>query len=656
MSTALLERYLAAAGRISRLAVGDGATAPVVETYRVPIELFQDERESEDLPFGSRGGIAIRHHFPVDAEYAIRIRLQRDPVEELFPRLSEPEDLEVRLDGALLNRFSVGKDAFSSEGKFLERKQYADASPTSYEVSADRDLEVRFVAKAGRRIIGVAFVQKRSAIEGFLPEHRPSVCHPTWLCSGRSRADVELGVDSVDVGGPYNPQGPGDTPSRRRLFVCRPEGIQDEESCAKKILATVARRAVRRPVVDSDVETLLGFYRVGRAAGTFEGGIQKALERLLVDPEFLFRIERDPQDVAPGAAYRLTDLELASRLSFFLWSSIPDEELLQVAQRGELKEFEILERQVRRMLADERASALVTNFAAQWLHLRNMRAVRPDVYAFPEFNENLRRAFQQETMLFLESQLRDDRPITELLTATYTFVNERLAQHYGIPGIYGSHFRRITISDDRRAGLLGHGSILTVTSHAHRTSPVLRGKWLLENVLGAPPPAPPANVPALPENRERRGVATSVRERLEEHRRNPGCITCHAPMDPLGFALENLDGIGKWRDSDAGKAVDARGTLPDGKTFDGPNDLRLGLLDRPEDFVRTVTEKLLVYALGRGLESYDNPAIRQILREARFEDYRWSAIILGVVRSNPFQMRRAHEQNSSLPSKGQEQR
>jgi hypothetical protein len=645
ISTSLLERYLAAARRISRLAVGDPSISPVVETYRTPKLLIQADRTSEELPFASRGGMAIRHHFPLDGEYVIRVRLTRT-MEEFFPRLSEPQDLEVRLDGQRISSFAIGKDAFSSEGKFLARGARYRGVPTHYEQAADSGLEVRVEVKAGTHVVGVAFRNKRAAIEGFMPEYRPNLCF--WgICSifwPEPPVDVELGVDTVDIGGPYGAVGTGSTKSRQRIFVCRPRDAQSESSCAQQILTTLARRAFRRPVRDTDIRPLLAFYQSGRSVGGFDNGIQKALERLLVDPEFLFRLERDPQNVPHGTAYQLSDVELASRLSFFLWSSIPDDDLLELAERQTLSNPAVLEHQVRRMLADERALALTTNFAAQWLYLRNVRSVTPDTHAFPEFDDNLREAFQQETTLFLASQLQEDRPVMDLFSARYTFVNERLARHYGLPNIYGNHFRRVTFEDDRRAGLLGHGSILTVTSHAHRTSPVLRGKWLLENFMGMPPPAPPPDVPALPENGEGGAMPTSVRERLEQHRKNPTCASCHSTMDPLGFALENFDGLGKWREtSEGGKLVDAVGTLPDGTTFNGPAELRMALRNREYEFARTVTEKLLIYALGRGLEHFDGPAVRRILRESTSANYSWSSIILGIVKSPPFQMRRSPE-------------
>ena len=456
---------------------------------------------------------------------------------------------------------------------------------------------------------------------------------------------IPPGIGSIEIRGPYDVKGRGDTPSRRRIFVCRPTAGHDEEPCAERILSTLARRAYRRPVTDADVRPLLDLYTATRRTEDFDGAIEMVLRRILASPDFLFRTERDPVNAASGTPYRISDLELASRLSFFLWSSIPDDELLDVAERGRLAQPAVFDQQVRRMLADPRSTAaLVSNFAGQWLHLRNIRLVSPDPYEFPEWDENLRLALERETRLFLESQLREDRGVPELLTADYTFVNQRLARHYGMPGVYGDHFRRMTLTDEARKGLLGKGSVLTVTSYPHRTSPVVRGKWLLENLLGAPPPPPPPDVPELPENDDADVTPLSLRERMEAHRANPVCASCHRVMDPLGFALENFNGIGGWRTTtEAGTPIDASGTLLDGTTFDSPVALRRALVRDPENFVTTVTEKLLTYALGRGTEYYDAPAIRQIVREAAANDYRWSSLILGITRSAPFQMRRTEE-------------
>jgi mono/diheme cytochrome c family protein len=639
VSPALLERYLAAATKISNLAVGNPHAGPSIETYTLPKRLMQRDRASEDLPFGSRGGIAVRHYFPVDGEYALRIFLERDRVLDIIG-LAEPHQLDVRLDGALLKSFTVGGggDGASSEfGPQDYRRPASDTGAESYERTADAGLELRFQATAGPHVVGVAFLDRALAPEG--------VFRRRLVGAQYGQADDIPGIGSVVIGGPYGVKGSGDTASRRRIFLCHPDGraaAGEQHACARRILTALARRAYRRPVAEQDLETLIGFFEQGRAQGGFEAGIEMALRRLLVSPEFLFRIERDPADAAPGTAYPISDLELASRLSFFLWSSIPDDELLDAAEQGRLRQPGVLEQQVRRMLADSRAEALIDNFVGQWLYLRNMDRVVPDPEAFPEFDENLRNAFAQETRLFLESMLREDRPVTDLLNADYSFLNERLARHYGIPNVYGSHLRRLKLEDANRRGLVGQGSILTVTSYATRTSPTLRGKWLLENILGSPPPPPPNNVPSL-RDRGEDGRILSVREQMEMHRKSPACSGCHARMDPLGFALENFDAIGRWRTTSGANdsPVDASGVLPDGTKFEGPAELRELLMSRRGEFVNTFAEKLLTYALGRGVEHFDKPAIRKILRDAAPGDYRWSAMILAIAQSTPFQMRRS---------------
>jgi mono/diheme cytochrome c family protein len=617
VSPGLLERYMSAARRISRLAIGDRTLRPVAETYSLSDLIAQDERSSEDLPFGTRGGVAVSHYFPLDAEYTLKIRLQRDKAGTGAVRgLAAAQQIDVHLGGERLKRFTVGAEA---PGGRVAKPETADAG-----------LELKFAARAGSSLVGVSILDRTLATEGVNPTRLP-----VWTFSpGNDR----VSIDSVEIEGPFNATGSGDTPSRRRIFVCMPSA-RAETACATAIVTALARRAYRRPVTGRDTERLLRFYSAAREDGDFESGIRAALESILVDPEFLFRIERDPPGIAPGTAYRLSDLELASRLSFFLWSSIPDEELLALAERGGLGDRAVLEHQVRRMLADRRSSALVENFGQQWLHIRSLRGVTPDVNAFPEFDDNLRAAFERETLLFLDSQLRNDRPIPEVLTANYTFVNERLARHYGIPNVYGGRFRRVVLSG-QRGGLLGEGSILTVTSHATRTSPVLRGKWVLENLLGAPPPPPPANVPPLKENTAG-DQASTVRERLEEHRNNPVCASCHARMDPIGFALEQFDAIGRWRDTDGPAPIDASATLPDGTKFSGAAELRALLASRRDDFVTTVIDKLLVYAVGRGVEYYDRPIIRRILKDTRDAEYRWSSVILNIVESEPFRMRRS---------------
>ena len=617
MSPALLERYLSAAARISRLAVGDPALRPSVTTYNVSRLRLQDGRVGPDLPFGSRGGAVVRHYFPLDAEYVVTARLRGR-------RLRETQQLDLRLDGERLELFGLGG---ARRPPSADRSSRASGDP----------LQVRLRVAAGSRRVAATFVEKMVAPEGVRPAYLPV----SSISFGGVRG-AEARLEAIDIAGPYNATGAGDTASRRRIFVCRPADdarASEAETCAREILSALATRADRRPVAEGELETLLRFYRDGHEeGGAFDAGIRFAIERILLDSSFLVRVERDPVDAPADAAYRLGDFEIASRLSFFLWSSLPDDELLALAAEGALGDPAMRRRQVRRMLDDRRAATLVTDFASQWLHLRNLRAAAPDVNAFPEFDDDLRDAFQRETELFLEAQLREDRSLLELLTADHTFLNERLARHYGIDGVHGSHFRRVTLGGGRRAGLLGHGSILTVTSYANRTSPVVRGKWLLENILGAPPPPPPPDAPP----REEADVsgARSMRERMERHRENPVCASCHAQMDPLGFALENFDAVGRWRDlAEDGGPIDAVAALPDGSRFEGPGGLRRMLGDRGDELVSNVTTRLMTYALGRGVEAHDMPAIRKIVREAEAGGYRWSSIVLGVVDSTPFLMR-----------------
>ena len=638
ISPDLVSRYLSAARKITRMAVGIPPLGASIATYRVHPGLLQNDRQDDELSFGSRGGVAVRHYFPVDGDYTIEVRLHRN-FSDYILGFAAPQELDVRVDGELIKRFTVGDaDAKGQMAPVSFAGNIAgDPDWEYYMNTGDAGLKVRFSAKAGERVVGVSFVRRLSEAEGVL--------QPRNRGYGRfvdERYDDNAAVEQVAIGGPYSLATSGDTPSRREIFVCRPRVTGDETACASRILGRLARRAYRRPVTDGEVATLIDFYRSGRRDGDFDAGIQFALERMLVDPEFLFRIERDPADILPSTPYPLDDLALASRLSFFLWSSIPDDELLEVATRGELSDPTVLEEQTRRLLADPRSGALVDNFVSQWLRLRNLESQERESADYPEFDENLREAFRRETELFVESTIREDRSLLELLSANYTFVNERLARHYGIRGIYGDRFRRVTLGPDHpRGGLLGHGGLLMVTSHPNRTSPVLRGKWLLESMLGAPPPEPPADVPGLPDRGEG-GEPASVRDRLEQHRANPVCARCHAPMDPLGFALENFDAIGSWRaTSVAGSPIDASGTMPSGVRFDGPAGLRSVLLGRGEAFAGTVTEKLLAYAVGRGLEYSDRPSVRQVLRDAAPEDYRWSSIVLGIVKSPPFQWRRS---------------
>ena len=651
VSPALFDRYLSAANRISRLAVADPAVGPgfAAATYSTPRLLYQDDRMSEDLPFGSRGGMAIRHYFPLDGEYRVKIRLRR-MIYDYIVGLGTPQQIEVRLDGRLVRRFTVGgadRYGYPSAYSFFGTIRGDPAWEQHVSIDADADLEVPMPAPAGEHVVGVSFVAARTEATGIL-ERRLS----GFSLSGLGFYDGHAAIDRVEITGPYDAAGPGDTASRRRIFRCRPaaeadavaEGdaavSADEDRCAGEILSALARRAYRRPLTAGDLDTLLAFYAEGRARGGFEAGIRKGIERLLVAPEFLFRIERDPPGVPPGTAYRLTDLELASRLSLFLWSDIPDEPLLAAAEAGRLSEPDALDRQVDRMLADPRARALVDNFASQWLQLGRVRGVIPDTDVFYEFDENLRADMERETKLFLESQVLGDRGVLELFSADYTFVNERLARHYALEGVYGERFRRVPVGGDR-AGLLGHASLLTVTAYPTRTSPVLRGKWLLDNVLGMPPAEAPADVPALEENHGASAPRT-MRERMERHRANPACAACHRMMDPPGFALEHFDAIGRWRAADEyGAPVDAAGALADGTAVDGPAALRHAVLAYETSVVRTVTEKLLTYAVGRRMESFDQPAIRGIVRDAHAGGYRWSSIIRGIVESVPFQMRRS---------------
>ena len=615
LSPTLLERYVSAAEKISRLAVGRPARSPGGDTIQVPPDLTQ-EKHIEGLPLGTRGGVVVPYTFPLDAEYEISIRLARDRNEHI-DGLNEPQGVELLLDRERLGLLTIERPPRGEDHH-----------------QADRHLLKRVFVEAGPHEIAAAFLKRPTAL--LETERKPYEARFNFYRHRRTQPAVY----SVSVLGPYDAKGPGETPSRERIFSCRPGRESEEGNCARQIISTLMRRAYRRPVTDVDLARPLDFYRQARARDGFEAGIEMALRAVLVSPEFLFRVEQDPVGVAPGSAYRVSDLQLASRLSFFLWSSIPDDELLDAAVGGELRDPVALEKQVRRILADERSQSLVTNFAAQWLYLRNLESTRPDMRRFPDFDDNLRRALRRETELFFESILREDRSVLDLLDADYTFLNERLAKHYGIPNIYGSRFRRISLGEDsKRGGLLRQGSILTVTSYPTRTSPVIRGHWVLDNLLGIPPPPPPADVPALEDNKV--AADLPMRERLAEHRDNPACSGCHQLMDPVGFALENYDAVGRWRTVERGRPIDASGGFPDGSEFDGVEGLQRALLSRPEVFVGVLTEKLLTYALGRGVEHYDAPAVRGVIHNAKDEDFRFSSLIMGLVRSTPFQMRRA---------------
>jgi hypothetical protein len=596
--------------------MGSASRSPGGDTFTLPPDLTQEEHFDE-LPLGTRGGTSVRYNFPLDAKYEIQIRLARDRNEHV-EGLREPHEVELMLDGERVQLFTVKPPPSGQDHSLV-----------------DNHLRARIPVKAGPHTVAAAFPQK--AMPLLETERQPWHAHFNMDRHPR----IQPALYSITVNGPYDVEGPGDTPSRRRILVCKSTGQSEEEACAKRILTTLTRRAYRRPVTEADVAAPFKFYKDTRAEGGFEAGIEMALSAVLVSPEFLFRVERDPAGVARNTAYTISDLELASRLSFFLWSSIPDDELLDAAVQGSLKTPAVLERQVRRMLVDDRSRALVTNFAEQWLYLRNLASTTPDMRLFTDFDDNLRQSFRRETELFFESILREDRSVLELLNANYTFLDERLAKHYGIPNIYGSRFRRVTFGEEgMRGGLLRQGSILTVTSYATRTSPVIRGKWVLDNILGIPPPPPPPEVPALKENGGV-GKILTIRERLAQHRDNPACSGCHQLMDPVGFALENYDAVGRWRTVEDGKRIDVSGSLPDGSHFEGVNGLQKALLSRPEAFATTLTEKLLTYSLGRGVEYYDAPAVRKIVQEARSNDFRFSSLIVGIVKSTPFQMRRS---------------
>jgi len=639
MPPALLDRYVSAAAAISRRAVGDPNMPPVFVRYGAlknsandQTYLRQTDRLGEDFPLGTKGGVAAKHYFPVDGQYVFRIRLQR-AWETSIRGLNVQNQLEIRVDGVRVAQFTIGG------GKPPSR---------TFQYDGDEGLQARVPVKAGLRHVMATMLKADNAVpEGGGPDRL------SLYSRNSDNASSPIAIASLLIGGPYEGKVPVDSPSRQLLMVCSPANKADEAACATKILSNLARRAYRRSATDEDVQTLLSFYNRARAAGSFDDGIRSALERVLVSPDFLFRIEADPpidraqrqeqavrsSGAAPATVYRISDVELASRLSFFLWSSIPDDTLLDLAIRGKLHEPAVLEQQVSRMFADPRArAALIQNFFEDWLQTRNLWLLNPDSTKFPWFDDNLRTAFVTETEMFLDAQLKEDHSILDLLTSDETFLNEQLARHYGISGIYGSHFRRVKLTDENRFGLLGKASTLAVTSYSNRTSPTIRGKWLLENILAAPMPAPPPNVPLL-EASNKDGKPLTVREMLEMHRANPACASCHKNMDPLGLSLENFDAIGQWRTTDAGRAIDASGVLLDGTKVDGPRELRQALVAKKAQFATAVTEKLLTFALGRGLEYYDAPAIRAIDRAAAADGYRWSSLMLATVKSAPFQMR-----------------
>jgi len=621
MSPSLMERYLSASWNISREAVGDRNIEPATATYRVRPDLSQDQH-IEGLPLGTRGGILVKHYFPLDADYVIKLRLWRNTF-DLMRGMEDSHQIEINVDGKQVRVVTAG-----GRDDFVKMAQ----NPGAFGGDLDQRLTVRIPVKAGPHIVTADTILRSHA--------EPDNLIKPFLRTTIDGLDItgDPSVDRLTIEGPLNPTGPGNTPARAKIFICTPSNAGDELPCARRIIANLLRHAYRRPVGASDLETPLSFYQRRRNdQGDFDAGIEAALQFILASPEFLFRFEPDPENLATGAVYRLGDLALASRLAFFLWSSPPDDELIDLASQGKLHQHAILEQQVKRMLADDRSDALVDNFAEQWLFLRNLKNSSPDEQIFPDFDDNLRQAMRQETKLFFQSIMREDRSAMDLLTADYTFVNERLARHYGMPGVYGSQFRRVTLTDPDRRGLLGQASILTVTSYPNRTSPVQRGKWILTNLLGIPPTPPPPNVPALKENGA--GRPLSLRERMEQHRANPVCAGCHKVMDPIGFALENFDAVGQWRTTDDGAVIDPSGTLYNGTKVDGPVQLRDMIASRPDVFVGVMTEKLLTYALGRGVQYYDMPAVRKIVQDAGANDFRFSSLVLGIAESVPFDMK-----------------
>ena len=624
----LMSRYISAATKISRLAVGSPDNRPIMQVYKLGFER-RDARAGEELPFATHGGLAVHHVFPLDGEYVFTIKLKRNGTVSSIDGIEEDEhQIEVRVDHALVKRFTIGGKFPGPDPGILiapPDDDLAGRQVHDYRVNADKGLEVRLPIKAGERLVSVAFTDSA----------------PSALENSRAARSGLPGVDMLYVGGPFNGSTPQDTPSRQAIFTCHPRSSSEEEPCARKIISALEKRAYRRPVTERDVEPLMAIYKEGRAAGNFDAGIERSIEALLSSPKFLIRVEREPGDVRPGAVYRINDLELASRLSFFLWKSVPDDELIDVAARGALKDPAMLSRQVSRMMADPKATRFMNDFAEQWLQIRNIYSLDPNGQLFPSFDDSLRKAMVQETELFFESQVREDRPLPELLRANYTFLNDQLARHYGVDDIYGSHFRRVTLKDENRFGLLGQASVLTTTSYADRTSVVLRGKWVLENLLGAPPPPPPPNVPPLKENTPGQ-KPTALRERMEQHRASPVCSSCHARMDPLGFALEHFDAVGQYRANDRGAEINSNITL-DGTTIASPKEFREALLaaGHGREFVGNVVEKLMTYALGRGVTERDAPTVRELVRDLEKKNYKWSVLIQEIVHSAPFGMRTA---------------
>jgi hypothetical protein len=623
VSPVLLEKYLLAAGKIARAAVGDANMQPTVQSFEVPHGLKQTDRMDAALPVGSRGGTVVKHRFPVDGEYEISINISRGRAEN-YLGLGRERTLDLRLDDERLGLYTIARNP--------GRSSLGGGTPP------DAHLRARLVVKAGTHEIGASFLKDTVIQEGIIDRIRED----------NVRTYFE-GVGAITVTGPYNVQGTGATASRERIFSCLPKAASEEQACAEQILKSVAKRAYRRPVTEDDLKPLVTLYQQGSKAtggrGGFESGIRLALQGMLVAPDFIFRPEHDPAGAPPGSSHRVSDVELASRLSFFLWSSIPDDELLAVAEAGKLSDKTVLEQQVKRMMADPKSEQMIKNFAGQWLFLRNIQGISPATESFPNWDENLRNSMAVETELLIDSMMRADRSIVDMLHNDYTFVNQRMAEHYGMKGIYGAEFRRVALEDKNRWGLLGQASVLTVTSYPNRTAPTIRGKWVLQQILGTPPPPPPPNVPSLKDDEKTQRL--TMRQRMELHRQNPTCAVCHRMMDPLGFALDNFDGIGTWRTTTGiNEPIDSSGVMPDGTKFDGPSGLRDILMSKKHMFVENFTENLMTYALGRGVEEYDHPALRTITRQAALEDNRWSSIILGIVNSTPFQMRRVSDGNN----------
>lgn len=641
VSSVLMEKYMTVARQVSQLAIGDPSIGVDSRQYLVSPFLMQNDRMSQDLPFGTRGGIAINHRFPLDGEYELSVRLLRTDDTSLVVGMAKPNYLEVRIDGKRVDVLTVGGENIGlALGNGGADKVPPNFDQAQYERTADAGLKIRLPVKAGDRQVQVAFLEENFAWESPLPQRNYKNYFTARIREEYERAWVEPSLSNITITGPFKSQGPGKTLSREKIFVCTPKVQSEQEACARQILANLARSAYRRPVTEEDVKPLMRLYAAALDKyGVFDAGIQMAIEGLLVNIDFLFRIESDPGNVARDTNYEISNIELASRLSFFLWSSIPDDELLTLAEKGTLSNSDVLGQQVNRMLNDDRSKTLVTNFAEQWLLLRNLPHTEKNLELFPDFDQSLRQDFQTETQLFIASIFRDNRSILDLFRADYRIINERLARHYEIPDVYGNKFRRVSVNDEDKKGLLTHGAVLAITSYPNRTSPVLRGKWVLENILAAPPPPPPANIPALKE-KDDDGKALTMREAIEKHRANPVCAVCHNRMDPIGFGLENFSPIGQWRTEDAGQPIDSSGMLPDGALFQGPAELQKALLQKPKIIASAFTQKLLTYAMGRDLQYYDMAAVRDIVHKSENSDYRFSDIVIGIVNSIPFKMRR----------------